>query len=369
MYTERQNKVIRHLAEQGLDGLVLNAGPSLTYFSGLHFHLMERPVVFILTAGSAPLIILPELENAKLDQCRFTIDAITYPDDPDQWPAAFRKGSAHLHLGGKRFGAEPGQLRLLEYTHLLKAADLLTLESADPAISRCRAIKDADEIARMEQAVAIAQDSLKETMAVIKQGTTEQEIAAELVIQLFRHGSDPSLPFPPIVSSGPNGANPHARPSQRPLQEGDLLVIDWGAAWQDYTSDLTRTFAVGSVSDEARHIHSLVHRANEAGRKAAAPGVACREVDRAARSVITEGGYGEAFRHRTGHGLGMACHEEPYMHEANTQVLEPGMTFTVEPGIYLNGKYGARIEDDVVITAHGSRSLSDFPRDLMIIPD
>lgn len=367
MFTDRQNKLTNHLLQQGMDGLVLNAGPSLTYFTGLHFHLMERPVVFILTPEKLPLIILPELEKAKLDHCQFNVDSFTYPDNPDQWPGIFAKACTHLNIDHKRFGAEPGQLRLLEYTLLTQAAESLTLEDADRAISMCRAIKDDAEIAKMERAVAIAQESLTATMPIIKEGAGEQEIAAELVIQLFRHGSDPELPFSPIVSSGPNGANPHAKPSQRRLASGDLLIIDWGATWQGYTSDLTRTFGIGSVSGEAKHIHALVNSANRAGCKAAVPGVACSEVDRAARSVITKGGYGPQFRHRTGHGLGMECHEEPYIHDANSQLLVPGMTFTVEPGIYLQGINGVRIEDDILITMDGSRSLSNFPRDLICI--
>lgn len=369
MFTDRQSKLTGHLVKQGFDGLILNAGPSLTYFTGLHFHLMERPVVFILSPGKTPLLILPELEKAKLDHCPFNVEPFTYPDNPDQWPEVFKKACTHLRTDHKRFGAEPGQLRLLEYSLLSNATDSLILEDADTAISKCRAIKDNAEIAKMERAVAIAQDSLTATLPIIKEGATEQKIAAELVIQLYRHDSDPNLPFSPIVSSGPNGANPHAKPSQRRLQQGDLLIIDWGAAWQGYTSDLTRTFGIGAVSDEARHIHSLVYSANEAGRNAAAPGVACREIDRAARAVITEGGYGKQFRHRTGHGLGMECHEQPYMHEANNQLLEAGMTFTVEPGIYLQGIHGVRIEDDVLITVDGSRSLSNYPRNLICVDE
>ena len=365
MYTDRHKKILSHLSGRGIDGLIVNAGPSLTYFTGLHFHLSERPVVFILATGRTPLIILPELERLKLDGCRFPVDSFTYPDNPDTWPERFRKAGAHLDMNHKRFGIEPGQLRLLEYNLITRGDATLVLEDGSPEISKCRAIKDGSEIAKMERAVSIAQDSLTATLPIIKPGATEQEIGAELVIQLLRHGSAPNLPFSPIVSSGPNGANPHAKPSQRRLESGDLLIIDWGATWQDYTSDLTRTFAVGPVSEEAKRIHELVLRANEAGRNTVAPGVACGEVDRAARSVITQAGYGERFRHRTGHGLGMECHEEPYIHGANRQPLETGMTFTVEPGIYFEGEFGVRIEDDVVVTEDGGRSLSNISRSLI----
>jgi len=367
MYTDRQNKIIAYLDQQEFDGIILNAGPSLTYFTGLHFHLSERPVVCVIAAGSAPLLILPELEQAKLEHCSFALNPFSYPDDPARWPDVFKQAFAHLGATDKRFGIEPRQLRMLESSLISQAAGDISFAEADDAIATCRTIKDASEIEKMERAVAIAQDSLQATLPVITEGITEQEIAAELVIQLLRHRSEPNLPFSPIVAAGPNGANPHAQPSERVLQNGDLLIIDWGASWQGYTSDLTRTFAIGPVSDNAKEIHSLVYRANEAGRKAAAPGIACLEVDRAARAVITDGGYGPEFRHRTGHGLGMECHEEPYIHDANTQLLEAGMTFTVEPGIYLQGTHGVRIEDDVVITPDGSRSLSDISRELICI--
>ena len=175
------------------------------------------------------------------------------------------------------------------------------------------------------------------------------------------------MPFAPIVSSGPNAANPHASPTQRKLQTGDLLVVDWGATYDGYISDLTRTFAVGEVDDEYRKIHEIVQEANAAGRAAARPGVPCANVDKAARDVIEKSGYGTYFTHRTGHGIGMEGHEEPYMRGDNMQLLEPGMAFTVEPGIYLPGRNGVRIEDNVAITETGADVLSDMPREIRTV--
>jgi len=201
----------------------------------------------------------------------------------------------------------------------------------------------------------------------IKIGVTEKEIAAELVVQLLRGGSEPEFPFLPIVSAGPNSANPHAGPSERKLQAGDLLVVDWGAAVDGYISDLTRTFAVGAVEAGYRKIHNIVLEANAAGRAAGKPGVPCANVDKAARAVIEKAGYGEYFRHRTGHGLGMEVHEDPYMRGDNMQLLEVGMTYTVEPGIYLAGRNGVRIEDNMVITEKGAESLSDMEREMVVV--
>jgi Xaa-Pro dipeptidase len=196
---------------------------------------------------------------------------------------------------------------------------------------------------------------------------SEQELSSELVLQLLRHGCQSELPFAPIVSGGPNGANPHANPGERPLQAGDLLVVDWGAAWGGYVSDLTRTFAVGQVDAEFEKIHKIVQEANAAGRAAGKPGAPCAVVDRAARGVIEAAGYGQSFTHRTGHGLGMEGHEDPYMRGDNQQLLAVGMTYTVEPGIYLPGRNGVRIEDDMAVTENGAESLSDMPRQMRVV--
>ncbi len=367
MFAKRQKKIIDVLGNQGLDGLVLNAGPSLTYFTGLHFHLMERPVVLFLAFGKTPQIVLPELEKAKLENLDFALEAYPYPENPSLWPPLFKKACDSLGLGEKRIGFEPRQLRLLEYSYLTGAAEDISFHPGDKAIALCRSIKDATEVERMQKAVNIAQESLAATLPLIRAGMSEQELASELIVQLYRHGAEQTLPFPPIVSAGVNGANPHAVPSSRQLMSGDLLIIDWGASWQGYSSDLTRTFAIGEADAQARHIHALVQQANEAGRRAAKPGITCSAVDDAARSVIDAAGYGSCFHHRTGHGIGMECHEEPYIYNGNDEILRPGMTFTVEPGIYLAGKNGVRIEDDVLITSDGSRSLSNFSRELIVV--
>lgn len=196
---------------------------------------------------------------------------------------------------------------------------------------------------------------------------TEKELASELTLQLLRNGSEPEMAFSPIVSAGLNSANPHATPGSRPLQAGDLLVIDWGAVVDGYISDLTRTFAVGEIDAEYRQIHHIVQEANAAGRAAGKPGEPCARVDNAARQVIDTAGYGKYFTHRTGHGIGMEGHEDPYMRGDNLELLQPGMTYTVEPGIYLPGRNGVRIEDDILVTATGSESLSDMPRELMVL--
>jgi Xaa-Pro dipeptidase len=175
------------------------------------------------------------------------------------------------------------------------------------------------------------------------------------------------MPFEPIVVAGPNAASPHAVPSDRPIRPGEPIVIDCGAVMGGYVSDITRTVAFGGLPEEMMRVYEVVRRANEAGRAAVRPGRAAQEVDRAARRVIREAGYGDYFIHRTGHGLGLEVHEPPYIVEGNRLPLQVGMTFTVEPGVYLPGVGGVRIEDDMLVTPEGAETLTAFPRELIVV--
>ena len=365
MTTSRFDKLSASLLTSGLDAVILNPGPTLTYLTGLHFHLMERPVVLFFTADKPPALVLPELEMQKVTGLAIT--PFPYGENPSEWDAAFRGVIRSLDLDGKKIGVEPRQLRLLEYQYVKTAAPKAEFPDASSALASLRIRKDADEVQKMRRAVQIAQSALEATIPFIKIGMAEKEIAAELVIQLFKHGSDPELPFSPIVSGGPNSANPHATPTERKLERGDLLVIDWGATFDGYISDLTRTFAVGEVDAECATIHRVVQEANAAGRAAAKPGIPCADVDKAARAVIEAAGYGQFFTHRTGHGIGMEPHEDPYMRGDNMQILEVGMAFTVEPGIYLPNRNGVRIEDNVVISKDGADVLSTLPREMRVV--
>jgi len=351
----------------GLDALVLNAGPSLVYLTGMHFHLSERPVIAVFARGHEPVIFLPELEMLKLSGLPFQIQAFSYGENPADWEGIFRTAISTLNLKSKRIGVEPRQLRLLEFNLVHACIPEGIFPDASELISNLRALKDTEEIAAIRKAIIVAQSALEATIPLIRSGMTEKELSAELVVQLLRHGSQPEMPFAPIVSSGPNSANPHAVPTERKIQHGDLLVVDWGAAVDGYVSDLTRTFAVGKVDAEYRKIHQIVLEANGAGRQTGKPGVPCAQVDKAARTVIEKAGYGEYFTHRTGHGIGMEGHEAPYLRADNMQLLAEDMVYTVEPGIYLPDRNGVRIEDNLVITQDGADCLSDMSRELRIV--
>jgi D-alanyl-D-alanine dipeptidase len=226
-------------------------------------------------------------------------------------------------------------------------------------------VKDEDELERLGRAAAAADAAFDDILRVPFAGRTERELAADLADALRAHGHA-KVEFT-VVGSGPNGANPHHDLSDRTIEEGDLVVLDFGGVLDGYYSDITRTVAVGEPSDEARAVYDVVRAAQQAGFEAVAPGVACQDVDRAARRVIDEAGYGEWFIHRTGHGIGVAVHEPPNMIEGETLALEPGMCFSVEPGVYLPGRFGVRVEDIVTVTADGGRRLNSATRELQVV--
>jgi Xaa-Pro dipeptidase len=368
MLDRRLTRMRDVLRRASLDALVLNPGPTMTYASGLSFHLMERPVVFVVPAdGRQPALILPEFERTKGEACPLKPDLFTYSEDPASRHGVFETAARQLGLPGQRLGVEPLRLRVFELRLLEAAAPGAQFLSAEDVITSLRVAKDEAEIETMRRAVHAAEAAFRATLPLIKLGMTERELASELTVQLLRAGSESELPFPPIVASGPNSALPHGVPTDRRLQRGDFLIIDWGATVGGYISDLTRTLAFEPVDPEMARVHAVVLEANQAGRAAARPGLACAQVDHAARQVIDTARYGPQFTHRTGHGIGMEAHEPPYIRGDNLDLLAPGMTFTVEPGIYLEGRGGVRIEDNVVITPEGAESLSTLDRSLTVI--
>jgi Xaa-Pro dipeptidase len=364
MNQERLDRLFGSIRQAGWRALVLNPGPSLMYLTGLSFHLMERPVLGFFVPGQPVHLVLPELERAKATSREDDLILYPYEETLDSRLKALEDAVGMAGLDGKRVGVEPLRLRFYETQLLQQAAPRATLVPGDNVIESLRLHKDAAEVERMQRAVQVAERALEACLPQIRVGMTEHQLAAELTVQLLRAGSEPELPFSPIVASGPNSALPHAVPTDRPLQQGDMLIVDWGATVDGYISDLTRTFAVGEVKPEFERIYQVVLEANAAGVVRAAPGVPVGSVDAAARQVIEDAGYGPYFIHRTGHGIGMEAHEPPYVRGDNEAPLEPGMAFTIEPGIYLSERGGVRIEDNLVITESGSSVLSSFPRDL-----
>ncbi len=367
MYKQRYRTFIDLLDGEDLDALILMPGSNLQYLTGLSFHLMERPIVMLNIPDKKPILIVPNLEREKAEGSALSLEIFTYDEDHASRELAFNQAFAQLGDGPKRFGVEPFVMRFHELSLLQKLGPDWDFISAGTLLDEIRVKKNEAEVELMRQAVSIAEEAMRETIPLIRTGMSEAELASELMMQLIRAGSEPKLPFDPVVASGPNSALPHATPSHRTLGPGDLLIIDWGARVGGYISDLTRTFAVEQLEPDLETIHLIVQQANDAGRDAVKPGATCGSVDQEARQVIESAGYGEYFIHRTGHGIGLEVHEAPYIVGDSQSQLETGMTFTVEPGIYLPGRGGVRIEDNIVVTEIGGESMSSFDRALTIV--
>ena len=350
-----------------LDGIAINAGPDLVYFCGLQFHVSERPVILLITPATNPFIYFPEFEMEKVQKADITLIPIPYPEDRSIWSALLSKTEDTISLKNKNIGVNPTSFRFLETDLFQRTFPECTIVSAQNLFSELRQIKDDTESANIKKAIGIAQDSLENTLPYITIGKTEREIANELVVQLLRAGSDAELPFQPIVAAGENSANPHGIPSNRKFHAGDLVLIDWGARWNGYCSDLTRTFAMTNISPEFEKIGQIVESANQSAREVKLISMTSHHLDQSARDVIVAAGYGKYFTHRTGHGIGLEAHEEPYIQKESQNELKDGMVFTIEPGIYLPEKGGIRIEDNVIVRDGCLETLTTYPREIKIL--
>ncbi|MFF8672956.1 aminopeptidase P family protein [Streptomyces sp. NPDC015242] len=361
-YRARMERAARTAAEAGLAGLLVAPGPDLVWLTGYTPPAVtERLTLLVLAAGQDPVLVVPALEAP--DALRAAgAPALTlrdWTDGKDPYAAT----AALLDPAG-RFGVSDNAwaLHLLALQRALPGSSWASLTDALPML---RAVKDAAELQLMAAAGAAADAAFEEIRDVPFAGRRESEVAADLDRLLRRHGHE-QVDFT-IVASGPNGADPHHEAGDRVIGHGDMVVLDFGGLKDGYGSDTSRTVHVGAPTDEERRVHDVVRAAQEAGFRAVRPGAACQDVDRAARAVIAEAGYGEYFIHRTGHGIGVTTHEPPYMIEGEERPLVPGMCFSVEPGIYLPGRFGVRIEDIVTVTEDGGRRLNGTTRELVIV--
>jgi D-alanyl-D-alanine dipeptidase len=345
----------------GLDGILATPGADFAYFTGYVPIITERITLLVIGAEGDRSLLVPVLERSEAEHAPGApaLDIRDWRDGEDQFAAA-----RELLASGGRYAISDAAMAL----HVLGLQDALpesTFVAMSDALPLLRAIKGADEIERLAAAGA-AVDACFEALAERPfAGRTERDIGAELSTLLEEHGHA-SVEFT-VVGSGPNGANPHHELSDRVIEDGDMVVLDFGGLRDGYCSDTTRTIPVGEPTDEEREIHDVVRAAQQAGFEAVRPGAACQDVDRAARQVIEDAGYGEWFIHRTGHGIGMTVHEPPYIIEGEERPLEPGMCFSIEPGVYLPGRFGVRIEDIVVVTEDGGRRLNNSGRELRVV--
>lgn len=356
----RFDHVQQALQATELDVLALVPGPNFTYVSGVRLHRSERLNLLVVPREGPPRALCPLLEAAAYRH--LNIPLYTWRDEEGP-TTALKRLVEEAGLDRAVWGVEYTNAFYGEVLAVQEVAPDARFQPAEALLARLRAVKDTAELEALRRAAELTGRVVLETLNALQPGMTEREVAALIHMALLRHGSE-GVAFSPLVASGPNAADPHALPGDRTLQPGDIVILDLGGVVDGYHGDITRCVALNPVPDEIRRMYDVVLRAAEAGRAAVRPGVAAQEVDRAARRVIEEAGYGPYFIHRTGHGLGLQVHEPPYIAEGNTQPLEPGMVFTVEPGIYLPGVGGVRVEDVVVVTDQGCEVLTQVPRHL-----
>ncbi|MFR9797641.1 M24 family metallopeptidase [Streptomyces sp. MS06] len=361
-YRARMERAARAAAEAGLAGLLVAPGPDLVWLTGYApTAVTERLTLLVLTPGRTPVLVVPALEAP---------DAARAPGATALTPHEWTDGAdpyavtAALLDGTGRFGIsdDTWAMHLLGLQRTLPGTSYACLTDALPML---RAVKDTAERELLAAAGAAADQAFEEIRKVPFAGRRESEIGAALAELLLRFGHS-RVDFT-IVGSGPNGADPHHEVGDRVIGLGDMVVLDFGGLKDGYGSDTTRTVHVGEPTEEERRVHDVVREAQEAGFRAVHPGATCQDVDRAARAVIADAGYGEYFIHRTGHGIGVTTHEPPYLVEGEEQPLVPGMCFSIEPGIYLPGRFGVRIEDIVTVTGDGARRLNDTTREMVIV--
>jgi len=365
--TERLPRIQEALRRHGFDTLAIVPGGNLRYLAGLTLHAGLRLTMALTPADGQPALVVPGLEYARVAETAGAAFRY-YPWSDDEGPGYALARAVHdtgLRQGSV-IGIEHMVMRVFELRALEQAIPGAQFVDATPLLTGLRMVKDATELAAMRVAVQIIEETLRQTLTQVRAGMRERDIADLWERAIRSAGCEPA--FETTVASGPNSANPHHTSGDRELQDGDTVVFDGGAVYRGYVSDITRTWAVGHLSDEMRRVYDLVLAANAAGREAAAqPGATGESIDAAARQVIERGEYGPFFIHRTGHGIGLDVHEPPFIVAGSRAPLPVGATFTVEPGIYLHGVGGVRIEDDMVITANGAESLTTFPRELQYI--
>lgn len=344
----------------GLDGLLVTPGPDLRYLTGYDAMPLERLTLLRLASGAEPVIFVPRLERAAAEAAD-GMDGVLledWSDGQDPYTAAARL----LGVGRYALTDRTWATHVLALQAVAPGAGLVAAGDAVPLL---RAVKDDHELDRLATAGAAADAAFAEIVGARFAGRTEREIAGYLA-ELLRSHRHERVDFT-IVGSGPNGASPHHGASDRRIVPGDAIVMDFGGFVDGYGSDITRTVVVESAPDGFDDVYAAVRAAQQACFEAIEPRRPCEDIDRVARDVIELAGFGDLFIHRTGHGIGLETHEQPYIVSGNLTPLEPGMTFSIEPGIYLEGRFGVRIEDIVAVTPSGGRRFNEASRDLTVV--
>jgi Xaa-Pro aminopeptidase len=357
-------KAVGLLKQKEVKALILSPSANLSYLTGFDTFPGERLLVNILTDTGENIFIVPKLYESEVRE-KAEFDQIFSWDDTQNPIDILKVVAERYDLGNCKIAIEE-TMWFTAFNKIFTTLKDVNYTYAADIIGELRQCKSSTEGDKMRNASHAADKALKNILNDIKPGLKESEVRDMLEAEMKKIGaSGPS--FPTIIGSGPNSALPHYGAGERLLQEGDAVVIDFGCLLDNYCSDTTRTIVIGQASDKFKSIYAILKKAQQLAIDKVKPGVKACEVDYAARKYITDKGYGEYFIHRTGHGIGLEVHEMPYITESSEVVLKPGMTFSIEPGIYLEGEFGMRIEDLVMVTEDGVEVLNQFTKELIEI--
>ncbi|TDZ93771.1 M24 family metallopeptidase [Mycobacteroides salmoniphilum] len=368
VYADRLRRAAHEAAAAGVAGLVITPGYDLRYLTGSRAQTFERLTALVVPASGAPTVVAPRMELAALQDSAIGDLDIPISDwvdgeNPYELVRAALGSAGGVVSGTVAVTESMPAMHLLPLTELIGSVPVL----ATGVLRRLRMVKDASEIDALRKAGAAIDRVHALVPELLVPGRTEAHVAADIAEAIVAEGHS-EVAFI-IVGSGPHGADPHHECSDRELQAGDIVVVDIGGSYEPgYNSDSTRTYSIGDPDPDVAQRISILEQAQQAAVRAARPGVSAQSVDAAARRVLVEAGMGEAFVHRTGHGIGLSVHEEPYIVEGNDLILEPGMAFSIEPGVYFPGQWGARIEDIVIVTENGCESVNSRPHGLTVVP-
>lgn len=364
VYAHRLSAAAARARAAGLAGLIITPGYDLRYLTGSRAQTFERLTALVVSAGGESTVVLPRMELAALHESAVADLGLVVRDWVD--------GEDPYRLVAQALGGSPAAFAVTDSMpalHLLPLAETLGVVPvlATGVLAALRMVKDVHEIEVLRTAGAAIDRVHAKVPQFLKPGRTEAEVAADITNAIVAEGHSEAAFV--IVGSGPHGADPHHECSGRELQAGDIVVVDIGGPVEPgYNSDCTRTYSLGEPDPELAGQYAVLQRAQAAAVAAVRPGVSAESIDAAARDVLAQAGLAEYFVHRTGHGIGLSVHEEPYIVAGNDQPLAEGMAFSVEPGIYLPGRWGARIEDIVIVTADGALPVNTRPHDLTVVP-
>lgn len=356
-YAHRRKTLRTRAADAGIDLIAVAPGPNMKYLLGYHTHIDERPCYLLLSRDGEGLVV-PEL-NATEAASKLDLHMETYADAAGPQEALSRLLGCIGVADARRVMVEE-TMRYDFVLHLMRQVASAAFSTSEPLLATMRMHKDADEIAVIRENAAMADRVMEVALAALRVGAFEEEIAGGVAAAFKAEGAERTN-FS-IIGSGPNSAFPHHSSGPRRIAQGDAVVLDIGAHYADYNSDITRMAFVGAPTAEYQKVHAVVEAAVEAAKAATRPGAQAKDVDLAARHVIEAAGYGEYFTHRVGHGLGVVGHEPPYMTSENDMPLEVGMIFSIEPGIYLPGRFGVRLEELALVTPDGVETMSRLTR-------